>query len=247
MKKVLIDFLEYWRDKEEVIGIVLCGSYSINMENTKSDIDIRIILDNNIEFSFKGLEERQGYSFSYVARTKAVIKNKFNSDFFSNSKIEARSFYLGRILYDKIGDVKELKEISKYYFEQPFIKKNDIESMKSMMYSLHSRFSYLKSINVNSPFFLYNYIHFMRLALIYYSKTLNLEMVIDTKLERLLTDEEYVKKNNFSLFPDKEFIELWIRNLSKERIEINSLKEIYEYLKLKIFNIDSKKHSFYWK
>lgn len=246
MDNALRKFVEDWSMKESVLGILLCGSYAVGLGNDKSDIDIRIITDTNQKKSFKGLSTIDGYSFSFLGRNKMNIIKKFNVDYFNNSKIESRNFCLGNILFDKDDTVAELKSIALLYIEIPFLRKMSIDDLKDKMYTLHSLYSYLIELDSNSPFFNYNYILFMRMGLIYYSKILGVELDYDTKLDRMLNDDDYIREYGFNTFPDKVFINIWQKALLPNSINTNSVKTVYDYLRSKIYSIDENEFIMYW-
>jgi predicted nucleotidyltransferase len=246
MEHALNEFITFWKNKEYIVGILLSGSYAVGLENEKSDIDIRLILDSRQEKSFKGLQEINGYSFSYLANTKESISDLFNIDFFSNSKIEARIFSVGKILYDKTGALGELKKISKYYFELPFIEKIISEDdRKIIMHTIYSKYTSLMERDSESPFFLFNYMIFMRQVLNSYFHILNMETVTESKWEKILTDRQYSLAYNFELFPDQKFIKLWIKSVSIENICKESSTAVYEYIRKKIYLIDKKSFIIY--
>lgn len=247
MKEALQEFVEIWKEKEEVIGILLCGSYAVGLGKKHSDVDIRLLLNEDQDIQFKGLIEINGLSFSYLGRTKESVIKKFNTDYFNNSKIEARNFQKGKTLYDQNEEIKEIKKIAAHYFKTPFLNKQiSEEERKDMMYSLLSRYEYLKVAgDTASPYFQYNYMLFMRLALMYYTKILKIELDFDTKLERMLNDKEYIKAYEFEMFPDRVFINLWQESL-KTRSKI-ALDDIFEYLKKMIYNIDQKNFMMHWR
>lgn len=246
MIQALEEFINFWKQKEYVIGILLSGSYAVGLENNKSDIDIRLLLDSNQTKSFKGLQEIKGYSFSYLANTKESISELFNIDFFNNSKIEARIFSVGRILYDKTGALGELKEISKHYFELPFTEKIiSEEDRKIIVHTMYSKYTYLMEIDVQSPFFLLNYMIFMRHIFSSYMYILNMETVTESKWEKVLMDQNYVSAYNFALFPDQKFVKMWVKSISGKNVSKKSLTAVYKYIRKKIYPIDKKSFIIY--
>lgn len=248
MEKALAQFVNLWKDKDEIFGILLTGSFAVNAANQHSDVDIKLILSPTQKKSIKGLTEIDGFSFSYIGRTEEAIKRKFNSDFFSTSKLEAKSIHIGRILYQKNNELTSLKEIAAYYYAQPFLKKNiDDEERKSMMYSLYSRYTYLSKTDIDSPFFVLNYVMFMKLSLDYYAAILNVELFpFDTKIENILTNTEYLEKYNLTPFPDSDFIKLWTKSLHKENINKKHLDTIYNYMKEKVYFLNPKNFHITW-
>lgn len=246
MKSILEKFVDYILDKGEISGILVCGSYAVGLQSNISDVDIRLLIAPTQKTSFKGLKKIDGYNFSYLGRTKEVYINKIKQDFANNIKIDARNFTLGKIIFDKDGQMNEIKEASRHYFHSKFEQKNITDNdLISIMHSLYIRYDYLKS-KPSSPFFIYNYFSFIKQSLMCYAKILNIEMVVDHKLEKLLTDEEYVSTYNFESFPDKIFLELWIKKISIKNPKSKDAKELYEYLCKKIKKINPNNLFFYW-
>lgn len=246
MKEALQTFSNIWKEKEEVNGILLCGSYAVGLGKKHSDVDIRLLLNDDQELQFKGLQEINGYSFSYIGRTKETILKKFNTDYFNNSKIEARNFHKGQIIYDKDDHIKKIKTIAAHYFNTSFLKtETSEEARKDMIYSLFSRYEYLVAADENSPFYHYNYMLFMNLAIMYYAKTLKIELDFDTKLDRMLNDQLYIEKYEFEEFPDKTFSNLWQKTIQTRTKP--DLETIFQYLKKVLFNIDQKNFLMHWR
>ncbi|WP_114904388.1 nucleotidyltransferase domain-containing protein [Kordia sp. SMS9] len=246
MKEALQTFINIWKEKEEVNGILLCGSYAVGLGKKHSDVDIRLLLNDDQELQFKGLQEINGTSFSYLGRTKEKIIKKFNTDYFNNSKIEARNFHKGQILYDQNDTIKKIKAIAAHYFKTPFLKsETSLEARKDMIHSLFSRYEYLKEADENAPFFHYNLMLFMNLAIMYYSKILKIELDFDTKLDRMLNDKAYIENYEFEEFPDKAFINLWQKTIETRRK--SDLETIFQYLKKVLYDIDQKNFIMYWR
>jgi predicted nucleotidyltransferase len=99
--------------KEDVNGILLTGSYATQTQTENSDIDIRIIFNNDIKHTIKGIKYIEGYKVSYFGENINMVKKRMSMDFSRNSRFEARLFTLGKILYDKNGCVEELVQYAK--------------------------------------------------------------------------------------------------------------------------------------
>lgn len=248
MKEALQKFILHWKQQQYVRGILLSGSYAVGIQNDHSDIDIRLILDDNTTTSFKGLETIDGFCFSYIGRSKAVTLKKFNRQFFSKVKMEARIYNIGEILYDPFNDVAEIIEVAKTYVETPLVKKEVSENdVQLYMYSLHKKYEYLINTSADDPFYDYNYIMYLKNALNYYADVLNIEMIFDndSKLNRFLADEKYLSAYGHSKFPDQNFITIWTRALKEKNIL--NLKEINYYLRKNLHNFNNEKAVIYWK
>lgn len=250
INKKIESFVRSWKKNPEVQGILLTGSYVVGLQTEESDVDIRIVLGNNKkEFSFKGGQDVNDLSISYLARAECNILKKMNDEYFNTSKFEARLFHIGEILYQKNQCITRIKSIAKFYYDQPkrkkIVSKND-DKMK--MYSLYSRYCYLINSDANSPFFLLNYYLFMQSALLLNSEYWNVEtFILETKLERILTDNSYIENYNLEEYPDKDFLNLWIYSLKKENINHENVKLIYNYFKNNLYDFNEKNFVGAWK
>lgn len=242
MEKALDKFLEKWRNNDDVIGILLTGSYAINMNHENSDVDIRIILDQDCD-TIKGLIEIDGFKFSYLARSHDKIENRIKREFAINYKFEANVIRIGKILFQKNSIVSDLKQLAIHYQQSKFtLKEKDRNKLKTDMYLLYNYKSYLEALNEESPFFIYTYMAFMKLCLTFYSSFLNIELVTDLKVEKLLTNQLYREKCGWDEFPDKEFSNLWQSCITFKNINKNSLTTIFNYLQDKTIGFNEKNY-----
>lgn len=123
MEKALEKFLESWQNNTNVIGILLTGSYAVNMNHKNSDVDIRIIFDKDCD-TVKGLIEIDGFKFSYLGRSYDKIENRIKKEFLINYKFEANVIRIGKVLLEKNSKVNELKQIATYYQQSAFLVKD---------------------------------------------------------------------------------------------------------------------------
>ncbi|EDP96627.1 nucleotidyltransferase domain-containing protein [Kordia algicida OT-1] len=247
MEKALEKFIARWKQKGIVRGILLTGSYAVGIQNENSDIDIRLVLDNTTTTSFKGLETIDGFSFSYIGRSKAVTLEKFNKQFFSHVKMEARIYNVGKILFDPYRDIATLQQIAKNYVETGLIPRKTSETDRQLhMYSLHKKYEYILNTTPDDPFYTYNYILYLKNALNFYASVLNTEIIFenDSKLHRFLTDKHYLEMYGYTSFPDQEFIKLWL--LALEKREIKEIREIYTYLRKNLYKFNESSTLIEW-
>ncbi|MGH1518893.1 nucleotidyltransferase domain-containing protein [Chryseobacterium sp. JK1] len=247
MEKALSQFLDQWKNKKHVIGILLTGSYAVGLQTENSDIDIRIIFDSSKTKTLKGLETIDNYKFSYLGRSLESIKKKFNDEFLNRQKFEAYIFNIGTILYDRKNVIRELKELANVYVSTPLLKKINIKSeTKAGLYGLYNHKNHLLSLDEESPFFHYHYYVFLKKILFYYSSYLGYETFLDTKTEKVLCDSLYREHYHWENFPDKDFTKQWISSISPKNINKNSAINIYHYIENKIEKINDEKFSIEW-
>lgn len=245
MEDALEIFVNQWKTKKHVIGILLTGSYAVGLENSNSDVDMRLIFNSKQKKSIKGLTNINGYIFSYLGRSAEKTFKIFSTDFLLNNKFEARIFSIGKILYDEKNILEKLIETGKAYLEIPFPKKKlSKEIVNTNMYSIYSNKNFLESLPETSSFFSYHYYNFLRQTMKFYSLYLGYEFFIDTKIQKILIDEKYQRIYSWEKFPDQDFIDLWIDCLNK--INYQSVILIYYYLEKKIVKIEEKKLTLSW-
>lgn len=246
MEKALDKFLESWRNNNDVVGILLTGSHAIDMNHKTSDVDIRIFLTEAFKTT-KGLMEIDGFKISYLVRSYGIIENIFKKEFSINSRFEATTISMGKIIFEKDGILTELQKLARYYQGSDFIKRNiDDESLKSNIYLLYNYKSYLETLEEDSPYFVYTYMLFMKISLIFYSHFLNFEIVSDLKTEKLFTNDLFREKCNWNKFPDEEFILLWQNCISTGKINKYNLSRMFDFLQDKIVKFNIKNHIFSW-
>lgn len=242
MEKALGKFLEMWISNDEVVGILLTGSYAIKMSTENSDVDIRIIFEKDCE-TIKGLIEIDGFKFSYLGRSYDKTESRFKKEFVINCKFEANVIDLGIILFERDLRVSELKRLASYYQQSNFIiKQKNRNELKTNMYLLYNYKSYLNSISEESPFFIYTYMSFMKLSLRFYSEHLNFEQFTDLKIEKLFTNPSYRDKCGWNEFPDSKFVTFWQNCISIGNINKKNLSAMFDYLQNKIIQFNEKNY-----
>lgn len=246
MEKALEKFLENWRNNKDVVGIILTGSHAINLNHKNSDVDIRIFLTEGFKTT-KGLTEIDGFKFSYLVRSHNIIESRFKKEFSMNSRFEATTISMSKIIFEKDGIVSELKKLADYYQEKNFTVRNiDEETLKSNIYLLYNYKSYLETLNEDSPYFIYTYMLFMKISLNFYSHFLNFEIVSDLKTEKLFTNDLFRDKCNWSKFPDEEFVSLWQNSISPGKINRYHLSKMFDFLQERVVKFNIKNHIFSW-
>jgi len=247
MEEALENFLNHWKNKKYVLGILLTGSYAVGLQNKNSDIDIRIIFDKSKTKTLKGLTTINNYTFSYLGRNTESIKKKFNSEFINRQKFEAYIFNISKVLYDPKNIVTDLQELAATYTITPFLKKTNIKSeVKAGLYGLYNHKNHLLSIDEDSPFFSYHYHILLKKTLHFYSSYLGYETFLDTKTEKVLCDAAYRKIYHWDDFPDKDFVKLWVSCIDPKNINKKTAITIYHYIESKIEKINEENFRIYW-
>ena len=119
-KNVLEKFLKEYKEKDYVIGAILCGSYATGNNTDRSDIDVHIIT-KDIGFKQRGNVIIDGIMIEYFINPLSQSYKYLENDFKQRRRLaDANMYGNGIILFDKTGELRQLKEDSLKYYEMEF-------------------------------------------------------------------------------------------------------------------------------
>ena len=125
-------FLADFEYTEDVVGVLVCGSYITGNPTKHSDLDVHIILDNRVDYRERGNKIIDGLLIEYFANPLKQILHYFEDDFKEKSLMAQTQFATGKIILDKVGDVESLKTKAKtmisdfYASEQPDLRMSEL-------------------------------------------------------------------------------------------------------------------------
>lgn len=126
LKKFLEDF-EY---KDDIVGILVCGSFITGNPSSHSDLDVHLILNKNVNYRERGNKIVDGLLIEYFANPSRQIREYFKSDYKGIRPMSQTQFITGKILLDKTGELKKLKlEASRMLDKQYSDLKTDISEL----------------------------------------------------------------------------------------------------------------------
>jgi hypothetical protein len=112
------EFLKDWKDKSEVIGAMVCGSYITGSPSNRSDIDIHIILSDDVDWRERGNRVTNDFLIEYFVNPPKQIRGYFREDYHDHSTMSMVQFITGRVLFDTTGVISELKVEAKEWIEK---------------------------------------------------------------------------------------------------------------------------------
>jgi len=120
----LDSFLINFEYSNDVVGVLVCGSYITGNPTAHSDLDVHIILNNNVDYRERGNKIVEGLLIEYFANPMKQILRYFDDDLKEKSLMCQTQFATGSILFDKSGEVEALKQkakqqISNFYASSP--------------------------------------------------------------------------------------------------------------------------------
>ncbi|MCL2841025.1 MAG: nucleotidyltransferase domain-containing protein [Defluviitaleaceae bacterium] len=109
-KNKLDVFLSDFEYIDDVVGVLVCGSYITGHPTKHSDLDVHIVLDNDVAYRERGNRIIDGLLIEYFANPLKQILCYFNDDLKDKSLMSQTQFVTGKIILDTVGDVATLKE-----------------------------------------------------------------------------------------------------------------------------------------
>lgn len=225
-------FVSEWKNKKEVVGMVVCGSYITGNPSKHSDIDIQILLDKKVKWRERGNKIIDGILIEYFANPLQQNLKYIKDEFKTRDKTDVHMFITGKVLFDKNGDVKKIIAKAKEWNKKPFKKINrvDIEQKK---YSLWDMKDNLQEIyESGSEDFHFVYYSFLSNILEKYSAFLRHDSFNTHKVLRLLVNKKDQLKYKTNKFPDSVFVKMYVDAMKiKDKPKMmHTFEKIVEYV-----------------
>lgn len=118
--KKLETFLQGFEHKEDVVGVLVCGSYVTGHPNKHSDLDVHLILNKKCKYRERGNRIVDGLLIEYFANTKRQILAYFADNYKQIRPMSQTQFVTGEIFFDKNGEVEALKKEAKKQLEKDY-------------------------------------------------------------------------------------------------------------------------------
>jgi len=203
-------FIEKWKNRKDVIGIVVCGSYITGNPSKHSDIDIQIILDSKTIWRERGNAIIDGILIEYFANPLKQHYKYFKEDHACRRKSNAHMFSTGKVLFDKTGETNRLIRDAKKYLIKKYPKMSKIQA-ELAKYHLWDMCDNLEEVyEAGSDDFHFVYHNCLYDLFDTYAKYLRFDSLPVHKFRRFLVDEKDKKKYHIGNFPDEEFVKMAI-------------------------------------
>jgi len=235
-------FIRKWKNRKEVIGALVCGSYITGNPSRHSDVDILILLDSKTSWYERGNEIIDGTLIEYFARPLKRHYEELENDYISKRRVDAHMYTTGRVLFDKEGELKKIIKDSKKYMIKKYKKQSKIVTEKSKYYlwDICDNLEEVFEAKSKDFFFVY-YVHLYYLFR-EYAAFLNSDSLPVCKIKRFLTNKEDKKKYHMDNFQDQQFVKMYIKalNIKDEGKMMEKYKTLTNYVlgKMGGFNIN---------
>lgn len=226
-KNVLENFLQEYKEKEYVIGAILCGSYATGNNTDRSDIDVHIIT-KDIGFKQRGNVIVDGIMIEYFMNPLSQSYKYLENDFKQRRRLaDANMYGNGIILFDKTGEIQQLKEESLKYYEREFDEPEE-STMMINNYACWDLMDEIKDkIDNNENYDLNYYMLLKELINNFYYKN-RIATVPFTKIEKIYRNMEYREKYHLKNMPNQNFIELVLNAIDNKSFK--AINKLYDFV-----------------
>lgn len=218
------EFLKDYKNKNYVVGAVACGSYITGNPSKHSDIDLRIIMSNDINWRERGNKIVDGFLIEYFMNPVKQELKYLTDEYKENCRSDAHMYSTGKVLFDKTGEIKKIIKVAKKFNVKRFKKASGFKKEISK-YALWDMLDNLEEVyEKGKEDFNFVYYNYLKNILSNYCSFIGYEEFGSHKVLRFLTDSKDMIKYGLFDFPDKEFIELFVKCIElndKEEMMIN--------------------------
>lgn len=197
-------------NNDSVLGIVFYGSFLTGFSNNKSDIDLHIIMNDDITQIVRGATMQDGFKIEYFEKPLHDLYNCVDHDFLTHNNALLPIIGHGKILYDKIGEVKKLQDYILQKYREPLVPLAENDA-KEFAIIIDNRIKNLQSLlDYGHPAFNYNYYLLLEKMRKFYSRLCGSADIPATKSFRIYSDLEYRKSFCQTVIPDDKFVEIFL-------------------------------------
>ena len=230
-EKALNKFLDRYRNEDYFEGAIACGSYVSGNNNEFSDIDVHLVLKRGNEWRERGNLEVDGFLIEYRIDTVSRIEENMTSALATHRHTDQNMFIHGKILCDKNGLVKKLRQKAMRDIKKPFTPYSEYEK-QFMKYYLWDKYTALLSLATSGQNIDLIYWTLIRELIIEYYNFKNLPHVPVGQLIPALTDKKYAKGHHISVKPPKTFTDKLMTciNAKSKTAKMDAIKAFYNYV-----------------
>lgn len=239
-EKALTIFLDEYENNEDVIGAILCGSYSSGNNDEFSDIDIHIILKNDIKQRERGNKKANDYLIEYFVNPLFQIYKYLDEDYLKGSTCTAKMVGYGKILFDKTGELKTLQQNAILYIDKeiPGVDDSEIQMNKYSMWYFSNELK--RCLVKEKKSFNIIYYKLLNIILDSYYRYNRIPSLPISKVYEILTNENF--RINYHVFklPDDKFKQLFLECYIIDRKDVmyDNIRKLIEYVYYKTGGFD---------
>lgn len=224
-------FLERYIHEPWFEGALLCGSYTTGNQTEFSDIDVVIVGKNNMGWQEKSNCYVDGFLMEYTINPVYKLEEYMATYMKNHRHIDQNMFVYGKILHDKNGVMKKLRQKCVRDIKKPF--KPYSEYTKSFIkYHLWDKYDELLSLDARGYHIDMQYWAVVDSLISAYYDFKNMPHPPRSKIEPILTDPEFAKRYHIHAMPPKTFTDklLACMNAKSKTAKMDAVKAFYNYV-----------------
>ena len=227
---------------EHVLGILFYGSYQYGLNNSNSDIDLHIILDDSIpNHLVRGNSFVNDIRIEYFEKTISEIYATVEEEYLTQNNATESIIGNAEIIYERDNSMKNLQKYVKSKFANGLPKLSDDEA-KEQVAIINNRMEKLKKYAEEDNCFFEHLYHLTIEKIRRFYHNLNGMPRVETyKGFKVYNDQKYQQMFSIDYIPDGKFLEMYfklIQNHSKNKMQkYQLLEKFYSYSK-RIINFD---------
>ena len=227
---VLEQFLSNYKERPYFEGAVLCGSYASGNQTPESDIDVHIVMSDACEFRERGNVFIDGMLVEYFVNPVFKIEETMERDFKDYGGATANMYGYGKILYDRTGQVARLQQLALSYLDKGFAPLTEYQLKNDLYHIWDDMDEFLSAVKQGlSTHILYGQLvsHLVNL----YMKHQGIGLQSMSKLEKLLSDEEFAWRYHLKKQPEEDFKALTLACLhANDRNKAKCIQNLYHFV-----------------
>lgn len=210
MNRIIEKFLKEkgYRERKDILGIILYGSSAYHTATRFSDIDLLIITEN--DKNYKGLTYIEDKKIEYFERNIYDILQKVETLDKSLDCSLISIFTNGEILFNKYNTVENIAEDIQCHDKKVTKKKRTTHSTKFTEF-----YNLLQKTSKDSPLFNYFYYNLLEEIRKEYHREKGYSKLPTTKILELYSNEEYATKYYCVTLPPREFRDMYLALLTE--------------------------------
>jgi|GEM_PF-6827335 len=210
MNRIIEKFLKEkgYRERKDILGIILYGSSTYHTATNFSDMDLLIITEN--DKNYKGLTYIEDKKIEYFERNIYDILQKVETLDKSLDRSLISIFTNGEILFSKYNTVENITEDIRCHNKKGTKKKRTTHSTKFTEF-----YNLLQKTSKDSPLFNYFYYNLLEEIRKEYHRENGYSKLPTTKILELYSNEEYATKYYCVTLPPREFRDMYLALLTE--------------------------------
>ncbi len=202
-------FLADWRDRPEVTGALVCGSYVTGDPSVHSDLDLHIILQPDCPWRERGNRWVHGFHIEYFANPVGKHREYAAEDEANRRTVNNHMFATGKLLFDTSGDLTSVVKQAQKDLELrenegfPRTKGAALEIVKYQLWDMRDNLE--EAFEAAAPDFVFIAHCMLRDLADAYGAYLGYHELPVYRMGRLLRDQSQRRKYRFPDYPDADF------------------------------------------